>query len=434
MLEALEERRLPSLFTVTNLHNAGAGSLRQAIQRANTAAGADTIQFAAGLTGTIRLTSGELTIHDQVNILGPATGRLAVSGNHLSRVFNIDGRATIVNLSIIEGNAPAGGGVLNMGFLKLNNVVMTDNSAVNGGAVLSGGGSGGLVRFTVINSKLANNSAFAKGGAVFNGIDSTAFIRNTTITTNQCRGDGAGIYNDNMATMTIVTSTVAHNICRRTGLGGTGGGIDNAGTLTILASTIASNLAQHQGGGILSGGALYIINSTIANNTALGAGIGGISTLFGSSLSISNSTITGNVDASGVAGRTGGISFQGGASFTLNNTVVAENFGTSSPDIRATAISGSGNFIGSGDGLVGIADGANGNRVGTVAAPLDPKLGPLENNGGRTLTRLPRPGSPLINAGVNAVLATGITTDQRGFRRIKFGIVDIGAVEFGATS
>jgi hypothetical protein len=418
---------------VTNLHNAGAGSLRSAIRQANTAAGADTIQFAAGLTGTIRLTSGELTIHDQVNILGPATGRLAVSGNHLSRVFNIDGRATIVNLSIIEGKALAGGGVLNMGFLKLNNVVMTDNSAVNGGAVLSGG-SGGLVRLTVINSKLANNSAFANGGAVYNGIDSTAFIRNSTITTNQCRGNGAGIYNDHMATMTIVTSTVAHNICRRTGLGGAGGGIDNAGTLTILASTIASNLAQLQGGGILSGGALYIFNSTIANNTALGAGIGGISTLLGSSLSISNSTITGNVDASGVAGRPGGINFQGGALFTLNNTVVAENFGTSSPDIRATVISGSGNFIGSGDGLVGIADGANGNRVGTVAAPLDPKLGPLENNGGRTLTRLPRPSSPLINAGFNALVPTGTITDQRGFRRINFGIVDIGAVEFGATS
>src|SRR6266496_1091390 len=163
MLEAFEERCLPSLFTVTNLHNAGAGSLRSAIRQANTAAGADTIQFAAGLTGTIRLTSGELTIHDQVKILGPATGTLAVSGNHVSRVFNIDGRATIVNLSIIEGNALAGGGVLNTGFLKLNNVVLTDNSAVNGGAVLSGGGSGGLVRLTVINSKLANNSAFVNG-------------------------------------------------------------------------------------------------------------------------------------------------------------------------------------------------------------------------------------------------------------------------------
>src|SRR5438034_5239017 len=74
MLEAFEERCLPSLFTVTNLHNAGAGSLRSGIRQANTAAGADTIQFAAGLAGTIRLTGGELAITDHLSVLGPATG------------------------------------------------------------------------------------------------------------------------------------------------------------------------------------------------------------------------------------------------------------------------------------------------------------------------------------------------------------------------
>src|SRR5262245_34428268 len=45
MLELLEDRCLPSTFTVVNVNDSGAGSLRQAIVDANNAAGADTIQF-----------------------------------------------------------------------------------------------------------------------------------------------------------------------------------------------------------------------------------------------------------------------------------------------------------------------------------------------------------------------------------------------------
>jgi hypothetical protein len=102
------------------------------------------------------------------------------------------------------------------------------------------------------------------------------------------------------------------------------------------------------------------------------------------------------------------------------------------PEIAGTVTAGSGNFIGSGTpALTGITDGVHGNHVGTRAAPLDPKLGALANNGGPTPTRLPRPDSPLINAGIDALVIGA--TDQRSARRIKFGIVDIGAVEFGST-
>jgi hypothetical protein len=52
-LEALEDRQLLSTFTVTNLHDSGAGSLRWAIVAANTRPGADTIDF--GTAGTIRV-------------------------------------------------------------------------------------------------------------------------------------------------------------------------------------------------------------------------------------------------------------------------------------------------------------------------------------------------------------------------------------------
>jgi hypothetical protein len=60
----------------------------------------------------------------------------------------------------------------------------------------------------------------------------------------------------------------------------------------------------------------------------------------------------------------------------------------------------------------------------------DPRLGPLQDNGGPTLTHAPLPGSPLLSAGDNGS-AAGLEFDQRGpgFPRILDGVVDIGAVE-----
>src|SRR4051812_35106425 len=66
-------------FTVTNLNDSGAGSLRAAIVSANTAAGADTVTFQSGLTGTITLTSGEIAITDDVTITGPGAASITVT-------------------------------------------------------------------------------------------------------------------------------------------------------------------------------------------------------------------------------------------------------------------------------------------------------------------------------------------------------------------
>ena len=64
-VEPLEDRRLLAVFTVDNLDDAGLGSLRQAVLDANAAAGADTVEFQAGLAGTIALITGEMTITDE---------------------------------------------------------------------------------------------------------------------------------------------------------------------------------------------------------------------------------------------------------------------------------------------------------------------------------------------------------------------------------
>ena len=87
-LEALEGRCLMSTFSVLNFLDSGPGSLREAIMAANSAPGADLIRFApAARDGTIALTSGQLSITDDLTIDGPGANRLTVSGNNASRVF-----------------------------------------------------------------------------------------------------------------------------------------------------------------------------------------------------------------------------------------------------------------------------------------------------------------------------------------------------------
>src|SRR5262245_8291683 len=69
LLERLEEREVPTTFTVLNLQDAGAGSLRRAILDANASPGADAIHF--GVAGTIRLTTAALpAVTDPVVIDG----------------------------------------------------------------------------------------------------------------------------------------------------------------------------------------------------------------------------------------------------------------------------------------------------------------------------------------------------------------------------
>ena len=93
-------------FTVLNLADSGADSLRSAILAAEANPGADVIDFADGLTGVIHLTNGQLSITDDLTIDGPGADYLAVSGNQQSRVFGISGGAivSIADLTITAEN------------------------------------------------------------------------------------------------------------------------------------------------------------------------------------------------------------------------------------------------------------------------------------------------------------------------------------------
>ena len=92
-----------------------------------------------------------------------------------------------------------------------------------------------------------------------------------------------------------------------------------------------------------------------------------------------------------------------------------------------------GTFASQGNNLVGEIDGSSGwiasDLTGTIAQPLSPLLAALGDYGGPTQTLALLPGSPAIDAGSNALIPAGVTTDQRGLPRVVNSVVDIGAFE-----
>ncbi|HIK38631.1 MAG TPA: hypothetical protein IGQ44_11660 [Geminocystis sp. M7585_C2015_104] len=85
------------------------------------------------------------------------------------------------------------------------------------------------------------------------------------------------------------------------------------------------------------------------------------------------------------------------------------------------------NLIGNGNGVM--VNGLNGNIVGDVLNTINPRLGPLQNNGGITPTHAPLPDSPAIDRGDNQISSQVGQTDQTGANRIRNRRVDIGSVE-----
>lgn len=103
-------------YTVTNINDSGAGSLRQAI--GDTAPG-DTVNF--GITGTIRLTSGLLVINKNLTVQGPGANLLSISGNYGASGFYFPNGVT----AALDGvSVQFGGGITNAGTLSLGNSVV----------------------------------------------------------------------------------------------------------------------------------------------------------------------------------------------------------------------------------------------------------------------------------------------------------------------
>jgi len=453
-----------------------AGTLRFAV---NNAAANDTIKFDPGLAGqTIALSLGELPITRNLTIVGPGPTNLAVV-NASGRVFHVLGgplNASILGLKLTgylkglrgvdgsfvsrngaAGQSVAGGCILN----EVNCVLTVSNCFFANCQAIGGDGGDGYVNGIYGFTAHGGNGGDAVGAAICNNLGDL-FLMNSTFAANYAGGGhgGTGSYGGNggrggvaeggglasvygSTDVYVVNSTFNGN----TAAAGDGGNAGNAWALSLGAA----NGGNGGGGGNAEGGAIYvgqgcplpdctgIVHCTVdTNQVAPGQGQQG-----GSGV---------NGGASGAAGVNG--SALGGGLFApivghlpINNTIIAGNYPTfhfttgalviSGPDVYHDVDSFRYNFI-------GVLDGSSGGWIagfdftGTVTAPLDPLLGPLQNNGGETLTQAPLPCSPVIDKGSTALF----NRDQVGQLRPK-GISpspyladgsDIGALELQSFS
>jgi CSLREA domain-containing protein len=350
-------------------------SLREAIAYANSLSGVQMVVFDPVLIpdpATIPLEGSELVVTGNVIIDGPGADRLTISGSTYSRVLRVASGATaeLRGVTIADGVVDSADGVAGSGGGLMNQGNLT------------------LVRCTVKNNKAGGTYGGAGGGIYHRG--SSLVLRESSFEGNKTFGGGYGA-----------------------GLGA------ESGTATITGCTFSGNQAADPGnGGAIAnfGTAFTITNSTFSNNRAAN---GGAIIHYGNTMTLRYCTVVENT-----AGYTGGgveRVGRGGNALNLINTLVAKNTCGVGPDLYSYHDSTDGaftsqgnNLIGKGDGAIGLTDGVNNDQVGSIAAPLDPKLGALADNGGATRTHALLGGSPALHAGA---AIDGVTTDQRGVAR-----------------
>jgi LysM repeat protein len=248
---------------VTNLNDSGPNSLRWCIN--NTAAGG-TIDFVAGLSGTISLNS-QLVINKNLTIVGPGAGVITVSGNNNIRVLHVQGGSvSISGLQFYGGNASSypiydGGGIWNQGSLTLNNCWLINNTTYfdgvgNGGAIFNDAGA----TLNVNNSRFEGNSADGRGMAIFN-ISGQVTVNRSAI-----------LYSSGWGWSTIFNQSGVLNMTNSTVSSNSGDGIWNDGSLSLSFVTITNNsgigLDSKSGIGLDAkfGTPLRVVNSIIASN------------------------------------------------------------------------------------------------------------------------------------------------------------------------
>jgi hypothetical protein len=229
-----------------------------------------------------------------------------------------------------------------------------------------------ITNTTIINNEvIKDNKPEAKGGGVYAGFGELT-INNTTFANNKAHEQGGGLYVDGPKPIKITNSTFSGNKAQDSSNNGKGGGIaikhwtwDT--DAKIVNTTFANNYAGSEAGAIQAGDLnVKVKNSIFYNNTA------------GNSQQIKQQTNKQLTDDG-------------------NNLQYPNKLTNNSNDLKVT------------------------DKI-TIA---DPKLGPLQDNGGSTLTHALQESSPAINAGTS----TGApTTDERGYERDSQP--DIGAYEY----
>lgn len=402
-------------FTVTNLDDAGPGSLRQAIEDAEANAGADDIVFDPGLSGTLTLTSMASlasafpVVREDLTITGPGPDVITVDAAGQGKHFLVDSLSddqalSLSGLTLIGGTSSGTGGAIAVfggDTLTASEMVLEGNSAISGGAI---GTIGGAVE--VFDSRLLGNSAsgsiLSAGGAIAGFVsgltddESRIRVDRSELTGNSATRSGGAIYLESESALV------------------------GEGQVRISRSTLAGNTTDDDAGGAVflegMGPSLQMVNSTVSGNDSGQFGAVAMDGTGGSKISLFNSTIVENTN--------GGLVFS--AFFAaIHHVIVATNSagdcGSNDPHDFASNLD---------------SDGSCGFTEPEDLPGTDPVLGPLADNGGATPTHLPLTGSPVIDGGDNSVCSVG--ADQRSFPRPADGdgdsvaICDIGAVEVQA--
>lgn len=403
--------RSPSAGTgivVDNCNDDGPGSLRQAYRNASTD---DTIDLTQLTCSTITLTSGALedspTASD-ISLSGPGKYYLTIDGGNADRVIvhNGSGALSISGMTIKNGSysGPDGGGCIRSeeDVALFQAAVLRCSVSTTGADDAVGGAVSAQGEVMTAASQILYSSAQAEAGdAAGGGIWANSVkIQVSTITGNTVASDGV-------------------HYAR-------GGGVFSATDAEIVYSTISGNEAANGGGIFLVGAAnytMYVRTSTISGNHASESG-GGVYAKY-RPFAVFSSTITGNT-----AGDQAGGLFLAYAT-ELESSIIAGN----TAQDAATADIGSPYTL----GIVGANNLvlASNQVLPPDTLSVDPMLGPLQDNGGLSMTHALLPGSPAIDHGNGA---DGSLFDQRLFEPVGGAIYerpvgpapDIGAFEFGA--
>jgi hypothetical protein len=445
---------------VSNCQDSGAGSLRHAVFAAQDG---DTIDMRALTCGVVVFARAIRIDQNGLTIVGPGASALALDGNRAGRLFFQPGPGTLSLQSITLRNgryaAPRarGGCISSAGNIELRDawihhcVAFVTSTPGGWPHEASGGGVYSLGSVSLLRSRVFANSATSNLPEFSSGSGGIA-----------ASGD-----------VTLVQSTVEDNAAstEASPREGSGGGIVTGGHLTLYRSSILRNRAHqwggakarlgfkatyssidsNEGGGIvMSGGEngpgndFELYHSSVSRNLGRGvyAGTGGYNktviedstisgnvapqisaAIFWGWVDVRNSTIAFNREEPGSGyGCSAAVYIEVGG--TLQSSIVAANSCSSGPEYDISTgfyegqnIYGANNIIGS--------------SVLSVPADtlsVDPRLEPLNSNGGPTLTHALLSDSPAIDRGNNSA---GLTYDQRGagFPRVKGVQADIGAVE-----